>query len=81
MTISDAPLNSTLKVTSFHSDDHISLSDLESRLMLLGFIHGELIIVKKKAPIFKEPILVEVRGRMVALTKSEAELVDVEVSV
>lgn len=81
MTISDAPLHAKLKVTSFHSDDLISLNDLESRLMLLGFIHGEIITIKKKAPIFKEPLLVEVRGRMVALTKSEAQLVDVEVSV
>lgn len=81
MTISDAPLHAKLKVTSFHSDDHVFLNDLESRLMLLGFIHGEIITIKKKAPIFKEPLLVEVRGRMVALTKSEAQLVDVEVSI
>jgi Fe2+ transport system protein FeoA len=47
--------------------------------MHLGFINGAKVTVKKKAPIFKEPILVEVRGRMIALTLSEAALVQVEV--
>lgn len=79
MNISQAPLNSTLKVTSFSSDESRDLSDIESRLMHLGFIHGEMISIKKRAPFFKEPILVEVRGRMVALTTIEASLVGVEV--
>ena len=79
MTISEAPLHSILKVSSFDSDGPGELTDIQSRLMLLGFIHGEKIIIKKKAPIFQEPILVEVRGRMIALTKNEASMVTVEV--
>ena len=79
MTISEAPLHSILKVSSFDSDGPGELTDIQSRLMLLGFIHGAKIIIKKKAPIFQEPILVEVRGRMIALTKNEASMVTVEV--
>lgn len=80
MTIDHAPLNRKLKVRSFASGEERDFSDLESRLMHLGFFHGETVRILKRAPMFREPFLVEVRGRMVALTKSEAALVDVEVS-
>lgn|GEM_PF-1529996 len=79
MDISQAPLQLALTVLSFEDTETRDLTDIESRLMHLGFIHGSKIIIKKKAPVFKEPILVEVRGRMVALTKAEAALVNVEV--
>lgn len=80
MTIDRAPLNQKLVVRSFSEDDHRELSDLESRLMHLGFFFGETIFIVRKAPLFQEPFLVEVRGRRVALTQSEAALVEVEVS-
>lgn len=79
MNISQAPLNQALQVRSFNENESRDLSEIESRLMHLGFIYGEKVVVKKKAPIFKEPVLVEVRGRMIALTSSEAALVNVEV--
>lgn len=72
-------MHKSLKVLSFSSSDLRELSDVESRLMHLGFSDGQTIIVKKKAPLFQEPILVEVRGRSVALSLSEAMLVEVEV--
>lgn len=80
MTINLAPLNQKLVVRSFPANGERDLSDLESRLMHLGFFHGEPIRILKRAPLFKEPFLVEVRGRMVALSKEEAALVNVEVS-
>jgi Fe2+ transport system protein FeoA len=76
MTINQAPLHKKLTITSSKDTE---LTDLESRLLHLGFVKGETIVVKKKAPIFKEPLLVEVRGRLVAMSSSEAELVSVEV--
>ncbi len=79
MTIDLAPLNQKLVVRSFMPDEESEISDLESRLMHLGFFYGETIRIIKKAPLFSEPFLVEVRGRMVALTKTEAALVKVEV--
>ncbi len=72
-------MNANLVVRSFHTDEERELSDLESRLMHLGFLHGEVIRVTRKAPLFKEPLLVEVRGRSVALSFDEASLVTVEV--
>lgn len=79
MTLIDATLNSRLKVTSFPDQDLNELNDLQSKLIHLGFHHGEVVRVLKKAPLFGEPILVEVRGRMVAMSRSEAECVTVEV--
>jgi Fe2+ transport system protein FeoA len=79
MTIDLAPLNQKLIVRSFAPHMEREFSDLESRLMHLGFFEGEVIRITKKAPLFQEPFLVEVRGRMVALTKEEARLVQVEV--
>ena len=80
MTINQAPLNHLLVVRSFScKDEDRDLSDIESRLMHLGFIAGQVIKVTKKAPLFQEPLLVEVRGRQVALSLAEAGLVEVEV--
>lgn len=76
MTINQAPLQKKLIITAYKNTE---LSDIESRLLHLGFIDGETITIKKKAPLFKEPLLVEVRGRLVAMSSSEAELVNVEV--
>lgn len=74
-----APLNQKLTVKSFADDSGRELSEIESRLMHLGFIHGQTIKITKKAPIFQEPLLVEVRGRLIALSASEAKLIQVEV--
>lgn len=78
MTIDLAPLNQKLRVRSFGPHEGKDLSDLESRLMHLGFFEGEIIRIMKRAPLFQEPFLVEVRGRMVALSRAEARLVLVE---
>jgi Fe2+ transport system protein FeoA len=80
MTINTAPMKTKLIVRSFAVHEERDFSEIESRLMHLGFIDGEMIRVTKKAPLFKEPLLVEVRGRSVALSFSEAELVSVEVA-
>ncbi len=80
ISIDQAPLNQTLVVRSFQDNEKSSYNEVESRLMLLGFLHGENIKITRKAPLFKEPRLVEVRGRKIALSKSEAQLIKVEVT-
>lgn len=79
MTINQAPMNRPLVVRSFRSTDEREYNEIESRLMHLGFLDGQTVIVVKKAPLFQEPLLVEVRGRMIALSKDEAAMVEVEV--
>jgi Fe2+ transport system protein FeoA len=79
MTINQAPLHRKLSISVLENKKAETISDLESRLMHLGFIDGAEIEVKLKAPLFQEPLLVEVRGRLVALTKAEAQMVHVEI--
>jgi Fe2+ transport system protein FeoA len=80
ITINQAPMDTKLIVRSFQGTEESVSSDIESRLMLLGFFDGETVQVRKRAPWFKAPLLVEVRGRMIALSLSEAKLIKVEVS-
>lgn len=79
MTINQAPLKTKLIVRSFAVEESRDFSDVESRLMHLGFLAGEPIRILKKSPFFKEPLLVEVRGRPIALSFEEAQLIKVEV--
>lgn len=79
MTLNQAPLNVTLTVSPLTHHESDDISDIASRLMHLGFVQGEKIKITRKAPLFKEPLLVEVRGRLIALSSSEAELVQVKV--
>lgn len=79
MTINQAPLHTNLLVRSFADHDVRDISDIESRLMHLGFIEGAIIRVTRKTPYFNEPLLVEVRGRSVALNSDEASFITVEV--
>ncbi len=76
MTINEAPILQKVAVTT--AQMRSDLSDVESRLMHLGFIEGAKIVVKRKSPLLNGPLLVEVRGRVVALTQTEANLVRVE---
>ncbi len=78
MTINEAPLHQKVAVSSLHPAER-ELSDIESRLMHLGFIEGAKIEVKRKTTLLNGPLLVEVRGRVVALSQAEAQLVKVEI--
>lgn len=77
MTLHSAPLSKSLTVTSFSEDHTCDISDIESRLMHFGFIYGAEVIIKKRSFLSTGPILVEVRGRLIALTQAEADLVKV----
>jgi Fe2+ transport system protein FeoA len=78
MTLNEAALNQRLKVLSFSDEEQLELNDLESRLIHLGFHFGSMISIVRRAPLFQEPLLVEVRGRLVAMTLSESQLIKVE---
>ncbi len=60
------------KITDLRGDAFII-----SRLQELGFIRGERILFKTKI-IFGEPLIVEVRGTQIALRKSEADCIYVD---
>lgn len=50
---------------------------LYKRYFQLGIVPGAEIVLRRKAPIFKDPIIFQVEGGQVVLTKAEAEMVEV----
>ncbi len=68
-TLNEVPLNFEGIIISLAGDDL-----LVSRLQELGFIRGEPVKVRGRAP-FGEPLLVEVRGTTIALRKREAQCI------
>lgn len=77
ITLDLAPLNKKMLVHDIQSQN-LELGPIHSRLLHLGFIKNEPIILIQKAPYFDVPILVEVRGRRIALSLEEARMVKVE---
>lgn len=65
----------TYEITSFNSSEN---PDSLLRLMQYGFVEGAQIKVLRKAPLFKDPILVEIRGSQVVLGSEEANLINVK---
>jgi Fe2+ transport system protein FeoA len=48
-----------------------------TRLLNLGFVAGKKVILKRKAPIFKDPLLFQVGSSQIALTDLEAKYIEV----
>jgi ferrous iron transport protein A len=65
-TLANSPLNQTGRISDLQGD-----SVIVQRLREIGFVRGEEVQVRGRAP-FGEPILVEIRGAVVALRKTEA---------
>ena len=74
MTLNSAPINKKLLVAQV-TGVHEEMDHLQSRLMHLGFIKDEPVFLIQKAPYFGVPLLVEIKGRRIALSFDEAELV------
>ena len=69
MTLADLPHFIDRQITGLSGD-----TVLLGRLRELGFISGEVVRVNGQAP-FGGPLLVEIRGAVIALRKAEAECV------
>lgn len=52
-------------------------SEMNSRFLAMGFLEGSNVEVVHEAPFGKDPIAVRVRGALLALRRSEANLVEV----
>jgi len=73
MNISQLIKNRTYIVSEIlNAEEH-----LLKRYFQLGIVPGAEIILKRKAPIFKDPIIFQVEGAQVVLTKEEASIVEV----
>jgi Fe2+ transport system protein FeoA len=74
-------LNQAIKETWYAVESILSGSgdeDLNSRFYKLGFFPGTKVMLKRKAPLFGDPLLFQVEGSQIALTKAEATLVKIK---
>jgi len=62
-------------ITAINSPDET----IQTRFFQLGFNEGSFIWLKRKAPIFGDPMLFEIGESQVALTKLEAGFIEVTV--
>jgi Fe2+ transport system protein FeoA len=74
--LSDAPLFTPLRIKSIDTSAHAAIS---RRLLELGFIPDSIIEVRHEGPVLNDPLAVLVRGMVVALRRSEAHLITVEI--
>ena len=51
--------------------------DLIQRMMEMGFLEGSAVEVVHEAPIGRDPVVVRVRGSLIALRRNEANAVEV----
>ena len=74
MKLSKSVKNQKYKIINIDAPD----ADLRSRFFQLGFNPGASILLKRKAPIFSDPLLFEIGESQIALTKQEASYILVE---
>lgn len=69
MTLANIETDQPARIRDLHGDPVVV-----SRLREIGFVRGEEVAVRGRAP-FGDPILVELRGAIIALRKGEAACV------
>jgi Fe2+ transport system protein FeoA len=74
MTLLNATKNQTYLISSISECDEA----IKSRFFQLGFIPGRQILLRRKAPLFGDPLLIEIDDSQVALTKTEANLIQIQ---
>lgn len=52
--------------------------EIIARFFKLGILPGIKISLRRKAPLFKDPLLFDIEGSQIILTKSESELIKVK---
>jgi Fe2+ transport system protein FeoA len=74
MNLSNSIKNKNYKILNIDAPDDL----IKSRFIQLGFNLGSIILLKRKAPFFGDPLLIEVGESQIALTKVEASYILVE---
>ena len=64
---------------SVEASVHLAREELERRLLEAGFLEGEVIEVLHHGPVGRDPIAVMVNDTVIALRRSEAQAVEIDV--
>lgn len=74
MTLAKSKKNQTYKIVTIEAPDEST----KNRFFQLGFNPGNTLTLKRKAPLFGDPLLFEIEDSQIALTKLEASYIKVE---
>ena len=67
------------KSADVSANAHLAREELERRLLEAGFLEGETIEVLHHGPVGRDPIAVMVNDTLIAVRRSEAEAVEIEI--
>jgi Fe2+ transport system protein FeoA len=73
MTLADSKINVWYSVEDFHCKDE----QLRSRFYKLGIFPGVKVMLKRKAPIFRDPLIFQIDDIQIIMTCAEAQSVKV----
>lgn len=85
MTLDQMKIGEKGRITSIAQSDsveenvHLAREELERRLLEAGFLEGEIVEVMHHGPVGRDPIAVMVNDTLIALRRSEAEAVEIEI--
>jgi len=68
------------KTKTWYAVEEVGTSDeeLKSRFSNFGVLPGSKILIKRKAPIFKDPFLIQTDDSQIAITKFEATQIQIK---
>jgi len=84
MTLAQMKIGEKGRITAIARSDavegsvHLAREELERRLLEAGFLEGEAVEVMHHGPVGRDPIAVMVNDTLIALRRSEAEAVEIE---
>ncbi|MBD63771.1 MAG: hypothetical protein CME62_01075 [Halobacteriovoraceae bacterium] len=74
MTLETATIDKSYRIMSLEDIDEA----LKARLFQFGLVPGSIVRLKRKAPLFSDPFLIEVSGSQIVISKEHARVVGIE---
>lgn len=82
ITLDKIPKNKKAIIIEINEDNHLNnphpASFIEKRLLEMGFVEGAPIMLLHEAPYSKDPIIVRLRNNRIAIRRSEAQCILVQ---
>ena len=74
MTLDLANINQTYRISSLNIDDQ----EVLTRMAQFGLNQGAVVRLMRRAPLFNDPLLIEVGGGQIVISKDQAKAIGIE---
>jgi ferrous iron transport protein A len=80
LTLDQIPKNKKAQITAINDrlHPHAELNNIEKRLLEMGFVEGAPVMLLHEAPFSKDPLIVRLRNNRIAIRRSEAKCIEVQ---